>query len=110
MSAPEIIYGDALDLVLGFDREIDLLVSDPPYAFGGAGAEHELSATVAVVLREAAVRLRRGSWAVIFAASSWRSTAYMVDTSQRRGWPVKPSPPGAPGCGRGTLAGAPGVA
>lgn len=80
-SAPgyELREGDALELVLGFEQTIDLLVSDPPYAFGGSGGEHELSATVAVVLREAAAKLRPGSWAVIFAASSWRSTSYMVD-------------------------------
>jgi hypothetical protein len=74
-----IIEGDALELVQGFGRPIDLLVTDPPYAFGGSGGEHALSATVAVVLREAATRLARGSWAVVFAASSWRSTAYMVE-------------------------------
>lgn len=71
--------GDALGLVMRFEHTIDLLVTDPPYAFGGSGGEHELSATVAVVLREAATRMHSGSWAVIFAASSWRSTQYMVD-------------------------------
>lgn len=76
---PEIVQGDALDLILSFEHELDLLVTDPPYAFGGSGGEHALSATVAVVLREAARRLRPGSWAVVFAASSWRSTSYMVE-------------------------------
>src|SRR4051812_15850840 len=73
------IAGDALDLIQSFNpaMPLDLLVTDPPYAFGGSGDEHALSATVAVVLREAAQRLRRGSWAVIFSAASWRSTAYM---------------------------------
>jgi DNA modification methylase len=71
--------GDALDLIQAFPEAIDLLVTDPPYAFGGSGGEHALSATVAVVLREAAQRLAPGSWAVVFAASSWRSTAYMVE-------------------------------
>jgi DNA modification methylase len=71
--------GDALDLTLAFEFRPDLIVSDPPYAFGGSGAEHELSATVAVVLREAAQLLKPGSWMVVFAASSWRSTSYMVD-------------------------------
>lgn len=75
----QLMEGDSLDLVLDFPEKIDLLVTDPPYAFGGSGGEHELSATVAVVLREAAQRMERGSWAVIFAASSWRSTSYMVD-------------------------------
>lgn len=76
-----LIQGDALDLILNDweQLEIDLLVTDPPYAFGGSGGEHALSATVAVVLREAALRMRRGAWAVVFAASSWRSTAYMVE-------------------------------
>lgn len=74
-----LIEGDALDLVLSFGEPIDLLVTDPPYAFGGSGGEHALSATVAIVLREAARKMAPGSWAVIFAASSWRSTAYMVE-------------------------------
>ena len=77
--APRMIDGDALDLIGTFADPIDLLVTDPPYAFGGAGGEHALSATVAVVLREAARRLAPGSWAIVFAASSWRSTAYMVE-------------------------------
>jgi DNA modification methylase len=72
--------GDALDLIQSFELPIDLLVTDPPYAFGGSGDEHALSATVAVVLREAAQQMRRGSWAVIFSAASWRSTAYMVES------------------------------
>lgn len=61
------LEGDALDLIQSFTEPIDLLVTDPPYAFGGSGGEHALSATVAVVLREAARRLASGSWAVIFA-------------------------------------------
>jgi hypothetical protein len=60
--------------------EIDLLATDPPYAFSGEGAEHAISATVANVLRESAYRLRKGGWAVIFAASSWRSTVYMIES------------------------------
>ena len=75
----EIRTGDALELIQGFERPIDLLVTDPPYAFGGSGGEHALSATVAVVLREAARKMAPGSWALVFAASSWRSTAYMVE-------------------------------
>src|SRR5581483_6207221 len=75
----EIIRGDALDLIEVFPA-FDLLVTDPPYAFGGQGTdEWALSATVAVVLRESAKRLRRGGWAVIFAAQSWRSTSYMIE-------------------------------
>lgn len=70
---------DALSGVLELTEPIDLLVTDPPYAFGGEGVEHELSATVAVTLREAAGRVRRGGWAVVFTASSWRSTSYVVD-------------------------------
>lgn len=71
--------GDALELIAGWEREFDLIVTDPPYAFGGSGAEHALSATVAVVLRETALRIKTGGWMVVFAASSWRSTAYMVE-------------------------------
>lgn len=59
--------------------EPDLIVTDPPYAFGGSGDEHELSATVAIVLREAAQRLKKGRWMLVMCASSWRSTHYMVD-------------------------------
>lgn len=75
----EIRHGHALDLIEEVGT-IDLLVTDPPYAMGGEGAEHAVSATVATVLRESARRLERGSWAIVFAASSWRSTAYMVES------------------------------
>jgi len=71
--------GDAIDLLSEFELTPDVIVTDPPYAFGGSGGEHALSATVAVVLREAAVRLKRGGWMIVFCASSWRSTAYMVE-------------------------------
>ena len=93
----EIRVTDSLDGILALNEPIDLLVTDPPYAFGGEGAEHELSATVAVVLREAATRLRKGHWAVVYCASSWRSTQYMVDavrgilTPVRFGTWVKPA-------------------
>jgi hypothetical protein len=84
-----IVRCDALDGVLELAEPVDLLVTDPPYAFGGDGLEHELSATVAVVLREAASRLRRGHWAVIFTASSWRSTQYVVDATRGLLTPVR---------------------
>lgn len=72
--------GHALDLIKAVaPKSVDLLATDPPYAFGGSGGEHALSATVATVLREGAYRVRPGGWAVVFAASSWRSTAYMVE-------------------------------
>ena len=76
----KILRGDALDLLDAFDKEPSLIVTDPPYAFGGSGGEHALSATVAVVLRESAERLARGGWMLVFCASSWRSTAYMVES------------------------------
>jgi hypothetical protein len=75
----DIRRGHSLDLIEDFP-EYDLLCTDPPYAMGGEGAEHAVSATVATVLRESGKRLRRGGWAVVFAASSWRSTAYMVES------------------------------
>lgn len=74
-----IITGDSLDLILHETETPDLVVTDPPYAFGGSGDEHAISATVAVVLREAAQRLRKGRWMLVMCASSWRSTAYMVE-------------------------------
>ena len=52
-----LIKGDSLDLILAETTKPDLIVTDPPYAFGGSGGEHALSATVAVVLREAAVMI-----------------------------------------------------
>lgn len=70
---------DALEFVTTESARPDLIATDPPYAFGGNGREHELSATVAVVLREAARRLNTGRWMVVMCASSWRSTHYMVD-------------------------------
>jgi DNA modification methylase len=74
----EIRRGHALELVADLST-YDLLVTDPPYAFGGDGAEHAMSAAVATVLRESAHKLRKGGWAVVFAASSWRSTYYMIE-------------------------------
>lgn len=71
--------GDSLDLILRETEAPDLIVTDPPYAFGGSGPEHALSATVAVVLREAATRLKKGRWMLVMCAASWRSTAYMVE-------------------------------
>ena len=71
--------GDSLELILAETETPDLIVTDPPYAFGGSGEEHELSATVAIVLREAAQRLRKGHWMLVMCAASWRSTAYMVE-------------------------------
>lgn len=71
--------GDSLDLMLSETATPDLIVTDPPYAFGGSGSEHAISATVAVVLREAATRLAKGRWMLVMCASSWRSTAYMVE-------------------------------
>jgi DNA modification methylase len=71
--------GDALELLESLEFRPDLIVTDPPYAFGGSGGEHALSATVAVVLRESALRLVSGGWMLVFCASSWRSTAYMVE-------------------------------
>lgn len=75
----DIREGHALDLIAAFDGEADLIATDPPYAMSGEGAEHAISATVACALRESAYRLRKGGWAVVFAASSWRSTYYMVE-------------------------------
>jgi DNA modification methylase len=75
-----IIEGDALDLILDEAGQFDLVVTDPPYAFGGSGDEHAISATVAVVLREAARRLAKGRWMVVMCASSWRSMSYMVES------------------------------
>lgn len=74
--------GDALELITSpewTDRKLDLVVTDPPYAFSGSGSEHALSATVAVVLREAAQRLARGSYMLVFSASSFRSILYGVE-------------------------------
>lgn len=75
----EIRAGHSLDLIDTMTEEPDLIVTDPPYAFGGSGGEHALSATVATVLRESARRLKRGRWMLVMCASSWRSTAYMVE-------------------------------
>jgi tRNA G10 N-methylase Trm11 len=74
----EIRQGHALDLIDDV-TSIDLLCTDPPYAMGGEGAEHAVSAVVATVLREAGRKVVKGGWAVVFAASSWRSTYYMVE-------------------------------
>ncbi len=74
-----IVRGDSLDLILAETNTFDLIVTDPPYAFGGSGGEHALSATVAVVLRESAMRLNKDRWMLVMCASSWRSMSYMVE-------------------------------
>lgn len=85
-----IINGDALDLIQEFSETPHLIVTDPPYAFGGQGTdEHELSATVAVVLREAAGRLQKGRWMLVMCAASWRSTSYMVEAVRGIVQPVR---------------------
>jgi DNA modification methylase len=70
--------GDAIDLSAGLP-DLDLVATDPPYAFGGSGDEHAISATVAVALRECARKLKRDRWMLVMCASSWRSTSYMVE-------------------------------
>lgn len=75
----DLVTGDALTLIQAFDQKPQLIVTDPPYAFGGSGDEHAISATVAVVLRECATRLEKGRWMLVMCAASWRSTAYMVE-------------------------------
>lgn len=75
-----IIKGNAIDLIETLDRKPDLVVTDPPYAFGGDGAEHELSASVAVALRGAAEKLKRDSWMIVMCASSSRSIEYMKES------------------------------
>lgn len=74
-----LLKGDSLDLLGDLAEPPDLIVTDPPYAFGGSGDEHAISATVAVVLRESAQRLAKGRWMLVMCASSWRSTVYMVE-------------------------------
>jgi DNA modification methylase len=77
----ELIEGDALDVLSAGDwpAQFDLVVTDPPYSLSGRGAEHEMTATVAVVLRESARLLRAGGWMLVMCAASWRSTAYVVE-------------------------------
>lgn len=76
----EIVRGHALDLIETLTEQPDLIVTDPPYAFGGTGDEHAISATVATVLRESARRLKKGRWMLVMCAASWRSTSYMVES------------------------------
>lgn len=85
----ELIKGDSLDLIQQFDRKPQLIVTDPPYAFGGSGDEHAISATVAVVLRESAARLQKGRWMLIMCAASWRSTTYMIESVRGLVEPVR---------------------
>lgn len=77
---------------------LDLVVTDPPYAFTGSGPEHEMTATVAIALRECAQKLTKGSWMIVFCASSYRSVHYTIESCRgildpvRFGSWVKPSP------------------
>lgn len=81
--------GDSLDLLDQFTDTPDLIATDPPYAFGGSGAEHAISATVAIVLRESAARLKKGGWMLVMCASSWRSASYMVESVRGLVEPVR---------------------
>lgn len=84
----DIRRGNVVDLIEGIES-IDLIVTDPPYAMNGIGVEHGLSASVAVGLRECAKKLKRGSWVIIYAASSWRSIIYMVEAMRGIVEPVR---------------------
>jgi len=72
--------GDALAHLGNMQEPYDVVITDPPYAFGGEGDEHAISATVAIVLREAARRLSTGGWFVIMCAASLRSEDYMRES------------------------------
>lgn len=85
----EIRPGDALDLIGALDETPTLIATDPPYAFGGDGDEHAISATVAVVLRESARKLHREGWMLVMCAASWRSTSYMVESVRGLVTPVR---------------------
>lgn len=76
----DIRKGHALDLIESLNEDPDLIAVDSPYAFGGTGDEHAISATVATVLRESARRLKKGRWMIVMCAASWRSTVYMVES------------------------------
>jgi DNA modification methylase len=84
-----ILRGDALDLILAATERFDLVVTDPPYSFSGGGDEHALSATVAIVLRESAKRLKAGSWMIVMCASSWRSIAFTVESLRGELTPIR---------------------
>jgi hypothetical protein len=84
-----ILRGHALDLIEQLTEVPGLVATDPPYAFGGTGTEHAISATVAVVLREAARRLQKGRWMLVMCAASWRSTSYMVEAVRGLVEPVR---------------------
>ena len=84
-----ILAGDALDLILAETRRFDLVATDPPYAFGGSGDEHALTATVAVVLRECARKIKPGGWLVVLSASSWRSLTYAAEAIRGELQPVR---------------------
>jgi DNA modification methylase len=86
---PKLIKGHALDLIERMVESPDLIATDPPYAFGGTGDEHALSATVATVLRESARRLKKGRWMLVMCAASWRSTSYMVESVRGLVEPVR---------------------
>lgn len=84
-----LLKGHALELIETLDEAPSLIATDPPYAFGGTGDEHAISATVATVLRESARRLERGGWMLVMCAASWRSTAYMVESVRGLVEPVR---------------------
>jgi DNA modification methylase len=84
-----ILRGHALDLIESLPEAPALIATDPPYAFGGSGPEHAVSATVATVLRESARRLAKGRWMLVMCAASYRSQAYMVESVRGLVEPVR---------------------
>jgi DNA modification methylase len=76
-----LIEGDALQILSSsyWPRQFDLVVTDPPYALTARDRAHELTASVAVVLRESARLLKPNAWMLVMCAASWRSTTYMVE-------------------------------
>lgn len=80
---------DAVDYLQALEQRPTLVATDPPYAFGGSGAEHALTAKVPIALRLAAERLEPDGWLIVFCASSWRSVSFMVESLHGVAEPVR---------------------
>ena len=90
--------GHALDLIDNFDDKLDLVVTDPPYALTGSGAEHAVSSAVAV--RGILSPVRVANWvkpkahtAVRTPGWSWTTVTLIAMRKGKRNNPELVAPP-----------------
>lgn len=69
-------HGDCRE-VLPTLLPVDLVVTDPPYAFGGKRPEWRITASIAIALSQTAGKVNRGGAMAVMAAASGRGIEYV---------------------------------